>query len=69
MYAYTRVWSGPEIFEEDLPYTLCVVDLEEGVRVGARLLSDFAEAKVGETVSVVFVHYLGGTLFYFEIDE
>lgn len=69
MYSYTRVWASPEIFEEDLPYTLCVVDLDEGVRVGARLLNDFAEAQAGETVSIVFVHYLDGTLFYFEIDK
>lgn len=69
LYSYTRVWAGPEIFENDLPYTLCVVDLEEGIRAGSRLVGDFAGAKVGEAVSIVFVHYTNGTLFYFEIDE
>lgn len=69
LYSYTKVWAGPDVFREDIPYTLCVVDLEEGIRVGSRLLDEGDEVKVGDPVSLVFVHYSDVTLFYFEVDK
>ncbi len=65
LYSYSRVWAGPEVFGEELPYTVCVVDLDEGLRLGSRLL-DGVEPEVGKRVTPVFVHYTDATLFFFE---
>ena len=61
-----RVWAGPEVFGEELPYTVCVVDLDEGLRLGSRLL-DAVEPEVGARVTLVCVHYMDATLFFFEL--
>lgn len=65
LYSYSKIWAGPEVFEEELPYTVCVVDLDEGLRLGSRLLDD-VEPEVGGRVIVAFVHYTDVTLFFFE---
>lgn len=70
LYSYTTVWAGPQIFEEELPYTVCVVDLDEGLRLGSRLiLESGVEPEPGRRVSPVWVHYSDVTLFYFELEE
>lgn len=66
LYTYSTIWAGPAIFKEELPYTVCVVDLDEGLRVGSRLILDGVEPKVGQYVTLVWVHYTDTTLFYFE---
>lgn len=68
LYSYTRVWAAPAVFSEEVPYTLCIVDLDEGLRVAARLLDDHVAPEVGTTVSLVFLHYEDVTLFCFEPD-
>lgn len=67
LYSYSRVWAGPQVFADELPYTVCVVDLDEGLRLGSRLLNA-VEPKVGERVASVFVHYTDATLFFFEAE-
>lgn len=67
LYSYTRVWAAPAVFEEEVPYTLCVVDLEEGLRVASRLLAaDVGGPEVGAPVSLVLLHHEDVTLFCFE---
>lgn len=69
LYSYCKIWAGPRIFEEELPYTVCVVDLEEGLRVGSRLILDGGvEPMVGQRVTPVWLHYTDVTLFCFEPD-
>lgn len=65
LYSYSKIWAGPEVFGEELPYTVCVVDLDEGLRLGSRLL-EAVEPRVGERVTAVYVHYTDATLFFFE---
>ena len=67
MYSYSKVWAGPKVFGEELPYTVCVVDLDEGLRLGSRLL-DAVEPEVGARVTLVCVYYTDATLFFFELD-
>jgi uncharacterized protein len=70
LYSYSTVWAGPKVFEEELPYTVCVVDLDEGLRVGSRLILDNGiEPMVGQRVTPVWVHYTDVTLFCFEPEE
>jgi len=66
LYSYTRVWAAPAVFGDEVPYTLCIVDLVEGLRVASRLLGDHASPEVGAPVSLVFLHYEDVTLFCFE---
>lgn len=71
LYSYTRVWAVPAVLgDEVLRYTLCIVDLDEGLRMASRLLPDGqASPKVGAPVSLVFLHYEDVTLFCFEPDD
>lgn len=66
LYSHTRVWAAPGVFSSEVPYTLCIVDLDEGLRVASRLLHDSEPPAPGSPVSLVFVHYEDITLFYFE---
>ncbi len=65
LYSYSKVWAGPEVFGEELPYTVCVVDLDEGLRLGSRLF-DAVEPEVEGRVTPVYVHYTDATLLFFE---
>lgn len=69
LYSYTRVWAAPAVFGDEVPYTLCIVDLDEGLRVASRLLlGEHTSPEVGAPVSLVFLHYEDVTLFCFEPD-
>jgi uncharacterized protein len=68
LYSYTKVWAAPAVFGDEVPYTLCIVDLDEGLRVASRLLDNHATPEVGGSVSLVFLHYEDVTLFCFEPD-
>lgn len=66
LYSYTRVWAAPAIFADEVPYTLCIVDLEEGLRVASRLVGDDSNPEIDGPVSAVFLHHEDVTLFCFE---
>jgi uncharacterized OB-fold protein len=54
LYSYSTVWAGPKVFEEELPYTVCVVDLDEGTRRGVAcslLEAVMEETRSGNTVA------------------
>ena len=52
LYSFTVVHRTSEEFRADVPFPIGLVDLEEGVRMMARL--DIAEPKAGMPVEVVF---------------
>ncbi len=56
VYAYTVIHRAPSRgFEADLPYTVALVDLEEGVRMMSNIVeADPEEVRVGMPVEVVF---------------
>lgn len=66
LYSYTRVWAAPAVFGDEVPYTLCIVDLDEGLRVASRLIGDGLSPEIDGPVSIVFVHHEDVTLFCFE---
>jgi uncharacterized OB-fold protein len=39
--SYTQVLIAPQMFADEAPYTLCIVDLDEGVRLVSRILEDW----------------------------
>jgi uncharacterized OB-fold protein len=63
LYSATRVHAGPKRFAADLPYAVGIVDLEEGVRLVARLLGEAGPEHLDKPVELVVTQYRDGPLF------
>ncbi|MEM0313473.1 MAG: Zn-ribbon domain-containing OB-fold protein [Candidatus Bathyarchaeia archaeon] len=63
---YTTLFFAPTGFEDDVPYTLAVAELEEGGRVYTRLSRDIKEdeIKVGMELKLVPIKLPNGKLSY-----
>ena len=58
---------GPE-WESELPYTVVLVDLDEGPRMLSRLVAgDYTELRIGARVQVVFVECEQQKIPFFEV--
>lgn len=55
LYSHTTVHAAPEVFAPELPYKVCIVDLDEQLRILTRYLGD--EPRIGERVRLVVVGY------------
>ncbi|MGB9719257.1 MAG: Zn-ribbon domain-containing OB-fold protein [Candidatus Anstonellales archaeon] len=53
VYSYTVVFSPPTGFEEQVPYTIVLVKLEEGAMVLGQLVDD-GDVRIGDRVEAVF---------------
>lgn len=54
-------------WQDQVPYTVVLVDLDEGPRMASRLIgADHGEARIGERVRVVFPEIEGRKLPFFE---
>lgn len=71
VFTYTHVavsFHGPD-WDSQLPYTVVIVDLEEGPRMVSRLIGPGRESvKTGDAVSVTFPHVEERKLPFFQID-
>jgi uncharacterized protein len=56
LYAHTTIHASPAAFVDDLPYRICIVDLDEGIRLATRLIGD-GEAAIDGPVELVAVRY------------
>ncbi len=63
LYSATRVHAGPARFSADLPYSVGIVDLDEDVRLVARLLGDAGPEHLDQLVQLVVTRYKDGPLF------
>lgn len=64
VYSATVVHAAPKVFQAQAPYHVCIVDLEEGVRIATRLLDAPKGLDVmGVPVELVVVEYDDGPLF------
>jgi len=63
---YTTLYFAPLGFEDDIPYTIAVAQLEEGVTVYARLSKEIKddEIQVGMDLKLVPVHLPNGRISY-----
>ena len=51
IYTYTTIYVAPESFKDQVPYDIVIVELDEGVRVTARIKKmDEAPIKIGDPV-------------------
>jgi uncharacterized OB-fold protein len=63
---YTTLYFAPTGFEDDVPYTLAVAQLEEGAKVYTRLSKDIKEdeIKIGMDLQLVLVFLPNGKVAY-----
>ncbi|WP_255691105.1 Zn-ribbon domain-containing OB-fold protein [Pseudonocardia terrae] len=61
LYSWTRVHAAPSAFAADVPYTVGVVDLADGVRIATQILADAPAAD--RPVELIALAYGNLTLF------
>lgn len=54
IYSFTTVHQGYGPFKGENPYTVGIVELDEGVRMMTRIIGDHNEIQVDKRVSVIF---------------
>jgi uncharacterized OB-fold protein len=62
LYSQTLIHAAPAIFRDEAPYRVGIVDLEEGLRVATRILSETTPA-LDVPVLIVTLLYTDGPLF------
>lgn len=67
LYSATRVHAGPARFAAELPYSVGIVDLDDGVRLVTRLLGDGGPEHLDQPVQLVVTRYRDGPLFAAEL--
>ena len=55
IYSFTEVSAPPEGFEDQIPYVLAIIDLDEGARLTAQIVDAHKDdVKIGSKVTSVF---------------
>ncbi len=67
--SYTEICAAPLAFAEEVPYTICLVDLDEGVRCMSRVTLPFEDLTPDSRVRVTFRAAEPEYLFEFELDD
>lgn len=67
--SYTEICAAPLAFAEEVPYTVCLVDLDENIRCMSRINATFEELTPDVRVKVVFRKATPEYLFEFEVDQ
>jgi uncharacterized OB-fold protein len=64
LYSWTRVHAAPTAFKEDAPYSVAIVDLEQGVRIACRLMERADIDPVpGMLMEIIVLRYQDGPMF------
>jgi uncharacterized OB-fold protein len=63
VYSYTVIHAVPSTFAADAPYTVAIVDLDDGIRIATRLLDRGGQHVIDQPVEIVHVVYDDGPLF------
>ncbi len=66
--SYTEVSAAPQMFAQEAPYRLCIVDLEEGVRCVSRILDEWDALQPDAPVRLRVREAEPVCLFEFELD-
>lgn len=56
LYSHTTIYAAPTAFIQDLPYKVCIVDLDENIRLATRFIGE-VEPEVGQRVEIVGVKH------------
>ncbi|HYM32671.1 MAG TPA: Zn-ribbon domain-containing OB-fold protein [Candidatus Cybelea sp.] len=63
IYSQTVVHASPAVFAHEAPYRLCIIDLDEGLRIATRLIEAGDGVPIGARVELVALAYDDGPLF------
>lgn len=64
LYSWTRVHAAPTVFAADAPYSVCIVDLDSGIRLACKLIETAGSSiRIGMPVEIVSLKYEDGPLF------
>lgn len=63
LYAFTTVHIAPATFAHEVPYKVCIADLDGRLRIATRLVEARDGVKVGDPVELVVLRYKDGPLF------
>lgn len=67
--SYTEVSAAPQMFAHEAPYTLCIVDLDEGVRCVSRIRSEWDDLRPDARVRLSIRESEPVHLFEFVLDD
>ncbi|MDB5609499.1 MAG: hypothetical protein JWP25_6399 [Bradyrhizobium sp.] len=62
LYSQTVVHAAPAVFQNEVPYRVGIVDLDEGLRIATRVLAGI-EPELDTAVEIVVLNYRDGPLF------
>jgi uncharacterized OB-fold protein len=62
LYSQTVVHAAPAVFQDEVPYRVGIVDLDEGLRIATRVLSE-TEPALNMAVEIVVLSYIDGPLY------
>lgn len=64
LYSWTRIHAAPAVFAPEAPYEVGIVDLDQGVRLACRLVTNLSVGPaVGAKVEIVVLACTDGPLF------
>lgn len=67
--SYTEVCAAPAMFAAEVPYILCLVDLDEGVRCLSRVRAEWGSLHPDARVRIRYRAAEPSYLFEFELDD
>jgi uncharacterized OB-fold protein len=67
--SYTEVLVAPSMFVDEAPYTLAVIDLEEGPRLLSRVLDPYDDLRLDAPVELVIRRAVPVPLFEFTLSK
>lgn len=63
LYSWTRIHAAPNVFMGEVPYAVCIVDLDIGLRIATRLVERGGiEFRPGIAVELIVLSYEDGPL-------
>ena len=63
LYSWTRIHSAPQVFVDEAPYAVCVVDLDMGLRIATRLVErEGKKFECGMPVELVVLQFEDGPM-------
>jgi uncharacterized OB-fold protein len=63
LYARTIIHAAPDVFQTQVPYSVGIIDLEEGIRLIATVIDDGERISNEESVQLLVLSYDDGPLF------
>jgi uncharacterized OB-fold protein len=62
LYSQTVIHAAPAVFRAETPYRVGIVDLDEGLRIATRIISD-PTPELDTSVEIIVLRYTDGPLF------